>query len=79
MLATPAPSSPGAASTHLQEEHSHLASYPDPPHNGGSAPFFVLSALFDKLQNERKPEKRRKLLDTWFNVGGVSSLKLSPL
>ncbi|KIP10052.1 hypothetical protein PHLGIDRAFT_125880 [Phlebiopsis gigantea 11061_1 CR5-6] len=45
----------------------HTVDYPVPPQNNGSAPFYVLSALFDRLQNERKPEKRRKLLDTWFN------------
>lgn len=27
----------------------------------------MLAALFDKLQGERKPEKRRRLLDSWFN------------
>lgn len=70
MLPTPAPTSPGTTSANLPEERSQpqVVSYPDPPRNVGSAPFFVLSALFDKLQNERKPEKRRKLLDTWFNV-----------
>ncbi|KAH9932654.1 hypothetical protein B0H21DRAFT_878850 [Amylocystis lapponica] len=45
----------------------HALDYPAPPQNVGSAPFHVLAALFDKLQNERKPEKRRKLLDSWFN------------
>ena len=42
--------------------------YPEPPKNVDSAPFYVLSTLFDRLQNERKPDKRRRLLDTWFNV-----------
>ncbi|KAJ3559037.1 hypothetical protein NM688_g581 [Phlebia brevispora] len=45
----------------------HPITYPEPPKNVGSAPFYVLSSLFDRLQNERKPEKRRKLLDSWFN------------
>ncbi|KAI0704277.1 ATP dependent DNA ligase domain-containing protein [Cytidiella melzeri] len=45
----------------------HPIEYPAPPQNIGSAPFYVLSSLFDKLQTERKPEKRRKLLDSWFN------------
>jgi DNA ligase 4 len=42
--------------------------YPAPPLNHGSAPFHVLVGLFDKLQGERKPERRRKMLDAWFNV-----------
>lgn len=46
--------------------------YPVPPQNDGSAPFYVLSALFDRLQNERKPDKRRRLLATWFNVRTVA-------
>lgn len=46
----------------------HPVPYPNPPKNVDSAPFYVLSALFDRLQNERKPAKRRKLLDSWFNV-----------
>ncbi|KAI0091679.1 DNA ligase 4 [Irpex rosettiformis] len=45
----------------------HQIEYPSPPQNIGSAPFYVLSSLFDKLQIERKPDKRRKLLDSWFN------------
>lgn len=40
--------------------------YPEPPRNFGSAPFSVLAELFDKLQDERKHEKRRRMLDTWF-------------
>ena len=74
--ATPAPSeyrkSPpleqGSSSLPAATAEGHPVDYPDPPQNNGSAPFYVLSALFDRLQNERKPEKRRKLLDTWFNV-----------
>ncbi|TFK51779.1 ATP-dependent DNA ligase [Heliocybe sulcata] len=64
---TPAPSSPsrsvGPSAAEIKEE----AVYPAPPQNVGSAPFTVLAGLFDRLQNERKPERRRKLLDKWFN------------
>ena len=48
----------------------HPVEYPVPPQNIGSAPFYVLSALFDRLQNERKPDKRRKLIASWFSVSG---------
>ncbi|KAK7686237.1 DNA ligase (ATP) [Cerrena zonata] len=69
MLPTPAPSSPPsmpAGSSPPPQEFSNM-DYLPPPKNKGSVPFHVLSALFDRLQTERKPEKRRKLLDTWFN------------
>lgn len=75
--ATPAPterSSPypqvdsGRSHDNVVAAEDHPITYPDPPRNADSAPFFVLSMLFDKLQNERKPDKRRKLLETWFNV-----------
>ncbi|KZT65040.1 DNA ligase 4 [Daedalea quercina L-15889] len=68
MLPTPAPSSPPSSprlAAIAAEDHAIV--YPAPPKNRGSAPFHVLAALFDKLQTERKPEKRRKLLDSWFN------------
>ncbi|OSD05522.1 DNA ligase 4 [Trametes coccinea BRFM310] len=66
---TPAPSTP----PHSQSlppavaAEDHPVVYPAPPQNKGSAPFHVLVALFEKLQTERKPEKRRKLLSSWFN------------
>ncbi|KAI0642168.1 ATP dependent DNA ligase domain-containing protein [Trametes meyenii] len=69
MLPTPAPSSPPQSQllppTVAAEGHPIV--YQAPPQNKSSAPFHVLSALFDRLQNERKPEKRRKLLSSWFN------------
>lgn len=34
----------------------------------GSAPFGILAALFEKLQTERKHDRRRKLLSTWLKV-----------
>ncbi|GJE90990.1 DNA ligase 4 [Phanerochaete sordida] len=58
-------SPPISESTAAAEDHP--VEYPAPPQNEGSAPFYVLSALFDRLQNERKPDKRRRLLATWFN------------
>ncbi|TFY55748.1 hypothetical protein EVJ58_g8058 [Rhodofomes roseus] len=68
MLPTPAPSSPPSSpKLEAVTAEDHELVYPAPPKNRGSAPFHVLAALFDKLQNERKPEKRRKLLDSWFN------------
>ncbi|KAI0343258.1 DNA ligase 4 [Trametopsis cervina] len=70
---TPAPSEyqssppPEESQSTVAAPESHPLEYPAPPQNVGSAPFYVLSSLFDKLQSERKPEKRRKLLDSWFN------------
>lgn len=43
-------------------------SFPPPPENKETAPFSVLSSLFERLQGERKPEKRYRLLNSWFNV-----------
>ncbi|KAF9244662.1 ATP dependent DNA ligase domain-containing protein [Melanogaster broomeanus] len=64
MQPTPAPSSrPGSPKQNTEEEMV----YPAPPQNRGSAPFSVLAGLFDKLSAERKPERRRRLLDAWFN------------
>ncbi|KAI0664220.1 DNA ligase 4 [Cubamyces menziesii] len=69
MQPTPAPSSPPQSQLlpPAVAADDHPVVYPAPPQNKGSAPFYVLAALFDKLQNERKPEKRRKLLSSWFH------------
>jgi DNA ligase-4 len=73
MQPTPAPTSaPGSPKLSTEEE---TTVYPAPPLNHGSAPFHVLVALFDKLQNERKPERRRKMLDAWFNVGVITAAR----
>ena len=69
MQATPAPSDYGPSQPAAAAE-DHPIEYPVPPQNEGSAPFYVLSALFDRLQNERKPDKRRKLIASWFSVSG---------
>ncbi|OBZ73866.1 DNA ligase 4 [Grifola frondosa] len=68
MQPTPAPSSPPSSPTVpavVSEDHPIV--YPEPPKNVGNTPFRVLAILFDKLQNEKKPEKRRKMLGNWFN------------
>ncbi|KAI0352380.1 DNA ligase 4 [Trametes cingulata] len=69
MLPTPAPSSPPSSQLlpPAVAAEGHPIEYPPPPRNKGSAPFHVLVALFDRLQSERKPEKRRKLIASWFN------------
>lgn len=71
MLPTPAPttprSSPPLPSSQLPEPHYPGDNYPEAPQNRGTAPFSILSGLFDKLQNERKPDKRRKYLSDWFD------------
>ncbi|OCH84742.1 ATP-dependent DNA ligase [Obba rivulosa] len=73
MQPTPAPTSPPsspppvAATQTVVTAEDHDLDYPPPPANKGTAPFHVLASLFDRLQDERKPEKRRKLLDSWFN------------
>ncbi|KAF7309720.1 DNA ligase [Mycena indigotica] len=46
---------------------SDPSDYPTPPENTGSAPFSILAALFDRLSNERKQDRRKKLIATWFN------------
>ncbi|KAJ6518705.1 DNA ligase IV [Mycena sanguinolenta] len=65
MQATPAPSSAPHSPEPQQEDEQ--PKYPTPPHNTGSAPFGILVGLFDKLQTERKQDRRKKFLDTWFN------------
>lgn len=71
MQPTPAPSPPPTLTQLLPPAvaaEDHPIEYPTPPQNKGSAPFRVLVALFEKLQSERKPDKRRKLIQAWFNV-----------
>ncbi|KAF8273171.1 ATP dependent DNA ligase domain-containing protein [Lactarius quietus] len=70
MLPTPAlttpRNSPPLSSTQLPQSQ-HPDDYPEAPQNHGTAPFSVLSGLFDKLQNERKPDKRKKFMSAWFD------------
>lgn len=65
MQPTPAPTSPPGSPGLIHDEETTV--YPPPPQNNGSAPFSVLAGLFEKLSSERKPERRRRLLDVWFN------------
>ncbi|KIK20153.1 hypothetical protein PISMIDRAFT_13211 [Pisolithus microcarpus 441] len=68
MQPTPAPSlrtdSPPPSGTMQAEENT---GYSAPPQNRGSAPFSVLTGLFERLSTERKPERRRRMLSVWFN------------
>jgi DNA ligase-4 len=75
MLPTPAPTTPGNSPKKPQHSENEGPdfnlpdnTYPEAPHNHGTAPFSVLAGLFDKLQNERKPEKRRRFMRAWFDV-----------
>jgi DNA ligase 4 len=81
MQPTPAPtsppSSPKSPEKELEAEDAHT--YPAPPNNRGSAPFHVLVALFVKLQNEKKPDRRRRMLVAWFNVGTIERFDLTCL
>ncbi|KAK0238686.1 DNA ligase 4 [Armillaria nabsnona] len=66
MQPTPAPTSaPG--SPQPAPEESQVISMPEPPQNVGSAPFGILVGLFERLQIERRRDKREKLLSSWFN------------
>ncbi|KAG6866563.1 DNA ligase (ATP) [Blastosporella zonata] len=67
MQPTPAPSSapnsPKSQPIQAEGEEELKA----PPQNTGSAPFGILAGLFEKLSNERKHDRRKKLIDAWFN------------
>lgn len=69
MQPTPAPTSPPGSPP---PEDSAVANvdYPAAPQNskGPSPPFGALVGLFDRLQSERRQDKRRKLINSWFNV-----------
>ncbi|KAK6992215.1 DNA ligase [Favolaschia claudopus] len=68
MKTTPAPTSaPSSPEPQEEQEEQAESKYPTAPHNTGSAPFGILVALFDKLQNERKLDRRKRLMGTWFN------------
>ena len=72
MQPTPAPSSP-PRSPPAQEDHSTIN---PPPQNVGNVPFSVLVGLFLKLQTEKKPERRRQYLNSWFTVCAQSKLRI---
>ncbi|KAF8909386.1 DNA ligase 4 [Gymnopilus junonius] len=67
MQPTPAPSSAPGSPVPQPGSSTEMSTYPTPPHNVDSAPFAILVGLFEKLQNERKQDRRRKLLDSWFS------------
>jgi DNA ligase-4 len=77
MQPTPAPSSP-PRSPAPQDDHSANVANP-PPQNNGSVPFSVLVGLFVKLQTEKKPERRRQYLSSWFTVCAQSELRVATL
>ncbi|KIY67314.1 DNA ligase 4 [Cylindrobasidium torrendii FP15055 ss-10] len=64
MQATPAPSSPPRSPSPSNATVSKVL--PNPPPNTGTAPFSILTGLFEKLQNERKRDKKEKLINAWF-------------
>lgn len=80
MLPTPAPTTPGNSppqrsrvpEVKVSDLNLSDNTYPEAPQNRGTAPFSVLSGLFDKLQNERKPEKRKRFLNAWFDVRSLA-------
>lgn len=61
-----------AHSQNLESQQSQAeivnSSYPEPPVNSKSVPFQLLASLYEYLQNERKPEKRRNQIAKWFAV-----------
>ena len=86
MLSTPAPTTPGNSPRAHRSQLPETAipdfnlgdnPYPVAPQNHGTAPFSILVGLFERLQNERKPEKRRKFLNAWFDVRAVVILEQS--
>ena len=68
MQATPPPTGSPEPEIAQGESQQSQISYPTPPENKKSVPFGVLVSLFERLQGEKKPEKRRKALASWFNV-----------
>ena len=54
--------------TNKSQVLSTQTTYPPAPVNVKSPPFSVLVTLYEKLANEKKPEKRRKALAGWFSV-----------
>ncbi|KAJ8095207.1 hypothetical protein PM082_010429 [Marasmius tenuissimus] len=67
MQPTPAPTTPPRSPPPEAPMDAEDEGYPIPPQNIGSAPFAVLVGLFDKLQAERRQERRKKLIGTWLS------------
>lgn len=64
---TPARSTPPPPPPRSQPHQSGSA-VPPPPQNVDSAPFAVLVSLFEKLSMERKQDRRKKMINSWFTV-----------
>ncbi|KAL9713673.1 DNA ligase (ATP) [Leucoagaricus gongylophorus] len=62
---TPARSTPPPPPPRSQPHQSGSA-VPPPPQNVDSAPFAVLVSLFEKLSMERKQDRRKKMINSWF-------------
>ncbi|KAJ4473870.1 DNA ligase 4 [Lentinula aciculospora] len=63
MEPTPAPTTPSRSPPPDDTPYT-----PAPQNNKGlSPPFGALVGLFERLQNERKQDKRKKLMNAWFN------------
>jgi hypothetical protein len=52
----------------LPVEEKDKALPPEPQNFGESPPFGALTLLFDTLLSERRQEKRKFVLERWFNV-----------
>lgn len=63
----PTPSPSVAPESHKQIGAQGSTVYIAPPQNNGSVPFSVLTSLFDRLSTERKPDRRRRMLNVWFD------------
>ncbi|KAE9399995.1 DNA ligase 4 [Gymnopus androsaceus JB14] len=68
MQPTPAPTSP-PGSPPPEDSEAVDTDYPATPQHskGPSPPFGALVGLFERLQNERRQDKRKKLINSWFN------------
>ncbi|KAM6496937.1 DNA ligase IV [Amanita muscaria] len=70
MQPTPAPTtpprSPKQSEIGQKDEQDEGDTYPAPPRNTGTAPFSILVGLFEKLQSEKKHDRRKKSLEAWF-------------
>ncbi|KAF5388657.1 hypothetical protein D9757_004750 [Collybiopsis confluens] len=69
MQPTPAPSSPPRSPQPETAAAEDGTTYPAPPQNtkGPGPPFGALVGLFNRLQTERKQDKRKKLIHSWFH------------
>lgn len=69
MQPTPAPTSP-PGSPSLEDSKIPGVNYTAAPQNskGPSPPFGALVGLFERLQSERRQDKRKKLISSWFNA-----------